>query len=201
MTRPSTPIGSPGKRLRAARRQCGFVTAAAAAAAHGWKFNTYAANENGNAPFSARATRGYADAFGVAPRWLSDGEGPMRPSLGPDGAGLAGSIGRTPDCRITWWDAMGALADPGLLVEGDGVRPFAAAGGLIYFAAAHRAPIGDLLGRVSVIGLEGDTAVLGRLRRLSSQVFAERLSDGLALAAAVRWASPVTAVAPPVRCP
>lgn len=188
-------------RLRAARRQCGFMTASAAAKAFGWSFNTYAANENGNAPFSAQVARRYAEAFGVAWRWLSDGHGPMRSLLGPDGAGLIGSVGRNPDCKVSWWDAAEAAADPGLLVEGDGVRPFAAAGGLIYFAAAHRAPVSDLVGRVSIIGLEGDAAVLGRLRRGCLRTFAERLSDGMVLPEVVRWASPVTVVAPPTRTP
>jgi hypothetical protein len=41
-------------RLRQARLDAGFETAAAAAEAHGWNRNTYASNENGNASFSFR---------------------------------------------------------------------------------------------------------------------------------------------------
>ena len=54
-------------RLRQARLDKGFETAAAAADAHGWSRNTYAANENGNAPFSYRRAKEYAAAFGVSP--------------------------------------------------------------------------------------------------------------------------------------
>jgi DNA-binding XRE family transcriptional regulator len=43
------------QRLRQARIDRGHDTAAAAAEAFGWSRNTYAANENGNAPFSMTA--------------------------------------------------------------------------------------------------------------------------------------------------
>ena len=45
------------ERLRQARIDRGHETAAAAADAFGWSRNTYAANENGNAPFSYRRAK------------------------------------------------------------------------------------------------------------------------------------------------
>src|SRR5437879_4826047 len=56
------------QRLRQARIAKGFETAAAAADAFGWNRNTYASNENGNAPFSYRRAKEYAAAFGVPGR-------------------------------------------------------------------------------------------------------------------------------------
>ena len=67
------------QRLRYARAENGFETAAAAADAHGWNRNTFASNENGNAPFSYRKAKDYALAFDVRPEWLYDASGPMRP--------------------------------------------------------------------------------------------------------------------------
>ena len=62
-------------RLRQARLDAGHETAAAAAEAFGWNRNTYASNENGNAPFSYRKAKEYAAAVPFPrpspfwPRW------------------------------------------------------------------------------------------------------------------------------------
>jgi hypothetical protein len=48
------------QRLRQARMGQGYDTASAAADAFGWNRNTYASNENGNAPFSYRKAKEYA---------------------------------------------------------------------------------------------------------------------------------------------
>ena len=71
-------MDQPHQRLRHARAEQGFDTAAAAADAFGWNRNTYASNENGNAPFSYRRAKDYAVAFAVRPEWLYDASGPMR---------------------------------------------------------------------------------------------------------------------------
>jgi len=74
------------QRLRHARTEKGFDTASAAADAFGWNRNTYASNENGNAPYSYRKAKLYAEAFGVRPEWLYDASGPIRAG-GPGGQG------------------------------------------------------------------------------------------------------------------
>ena len=66
------------QRLRQARIDRGHETAAAAADAFGWSRNTYAANENGNAPYSYRRAKAYAAAFGVSAEWLYDAAGEAR---------------------------------------------------------------------------------------------------------------------------
>src|ERR1700722_13726763 len=78
-------------RLRQARTAKGFDTAAAAADAFSWNRNTYGSNENGNAPFSYRRAKEYAQAFGVRPEWLYDAAGPMLPAAE---AGFVPIIGR-----------------------------------------------------------------------------------------------------------
>jgi transcriptional regulator with XRE-family HTH domain len=79
------------QRLRQARVDRGFDTAAAAADAFGWNRNTYASNENGNAPFSYRRAKEYAQAFGVSAEWLYDAAGAM---VGVGSEGLVPVIGR-----------------------------------------------------------------------------------------------------------
>src|ERR1700741_387441 len=63
-------------RLRQARIAAGFEPASEAAARFGWNENTYKSNENGNAPFSFRKAKEYAEAFGVRAEWLYDETGP-----------------------------------------------------------------------------------------------------------------------------
>lgn len=68
----------PHERLRRARTEAGFATAADAARAFGWNVNTYSSNENGNAPFSKASSVKYARAFRIELDWLVTGHGPKR---------------------------------------------------------------------------------------------------------------------------
>src|SRR3954453_11996180 len=85
------------QRLRQARLDRGFDTAAAAADAFGWSRNTYVSNENGNAPFSYRRAKEYAAAFGVSAEWLYDAAGPMLPVVEAAYVPLVGRVGANPD--------------------------------------------------------------------------------------------------------
>src|SRR3954470_23501312 len=94
-----TASGMDGRaqRLRQARLDRGFRTAAAAADAFGWSRNTYASNENGNAPFSYRRAKEYASAFGVRPEWLYDAAGSMRPAAEAGLVRVIGNVGANPE--------------------------------------------------------------------------------------------------------
>jgi phage repressor protein C with HTH and peptisase S24 domain len=87
------PMTRPQDRLRRARLDAGYASAADAARAFGWNVNTYSSNENGNAPFSKTASVRYARAFRVELDWLVTGNGPMKkpkrgvPVVGHVGAG------------------------------------------------------------------------------------------------------------------
>ena len=63
-------------RLREAREVAKFSSAAEAADAKGFNLNTYRANENGNATFSFKKAKEYAQAFGVRVEWLYEASGP-----------------------------------------------------------------------------------------------------------------------------
>lgn len=68
---------SPNERLRQARRNAKFETAADAARAFGWKESTYNSHENGNRGFPASRAPSYAKAFRVREEWLLFGRGEM----------------------------------------------------------------------------------------------------------------------------
>lgn len=63
-------------RLREAREAAKYSSAAEAAEAKGFNLNTYRANENGNATFSFKKAKEYAQAFGVRVEWLYEASGP-----------------------------------------------------------------------------------------------------------------------------
>ena len=73
----------PSDRLRQARLRKGYAQAIDASTAYGWNKNTYASNENGNAPFSFKSAQKYAAAYGVRAEWLYTGSGPMVDDTAP----------------------------------------------------------------------------------------------------------------------
>jgi phage repressor protein C with HTH and peptisase S24 domain len=60
----------PFERLRKAREEAGFSSAANAAKRLGVPYQTYVAHENGNRAFKSDLARKYASAFRVEPEWL-----------------------------------------------------------------------------------------------------------------------------------
>ncbi|MBB4015108.1 MULTISPECIES: helix-turn-helix domain-containing protein [Chelatococcus] len=74
-----------GGRLKAARMQGGYASAAVAARTFGWSEVTYRAHENGTRTVSVSMAKIYADAFGIDIGWLLLGAGSGASSL-PDGA-------------------------------------------------------------------------------------------------------------------
>ena len=199
----------PFQRLRHARTEKGFETAAAAAEAFGWNRNTYASNENGNAPFSFRKAKDYAAAFGVRPEWLYDALGPMRPT----GSGLApviGKVGANPEGLVLFATGQeaGDLAPvpPGgsdhavaLQVAGHSMRGLADDGALIYFEDQRTSPTSDMLGHVVVVETDTDEVLVKRLLRGSAPgVYdLESLVGPTRHDARLRWAAHITAIIPP----
>jgi len=205
-----TDVDERFQRLRWARIDKGYETAAAAADAHGWSRNTYASNENGNAPFSYRRAKEYAQAFGVRPEWLYDAAGPMRPIAEAGFVRVIGNVGANPDGVVLFATGQepGDLAPipPGgteqavaLRVVGHSMRDVADDGALIYFEDQRTPPTPDMLGHVVVVETDGDEVLVKRLLRgsgpgrydLESAVGATR-SD-----ARLRWAAHITAIIPP----
>lgn len=204
-------------RLRQARLAAGFDTAAAAAEAHGWNRNTYASNENGNAPYSWRRSREYAAAFGVRPEWLYDAQspqtGPQSGSLSGSQAGPApiiGRVGADPGGEVLLAGGQAppefAPLPPGgteravaLRVTGHSMRGLADDGALIYFEDQRTPPSPDMLGQVVVVELETGEVLVKRLLRGASpgRYDLESVAGPTRRDAQLRWAAHITAIVPP----
>lgn len=198
------------ERLRQARIDKGFETAAAAADAFGWNRNTYASNENGNAPFSYRRAKEYAAAFGVRPEWLYDAAGAMRPAAEGGLAPVIGRVGANPDGIVLFATGHdpGELAPipPGgtdqavaLRVVGHSMRGVADDGALIYFEDQRTPPTPDMLGHVVVVETDTDEVLVKRLLRGSRPGLydLESVAGPTRQDARLRWAAHITAIIPP----
>jgi phage repressor protein C with HTH and peptisase S24 domain len=198
------------QRLRLARTEKGYETAAAAADAFGWNRNTYSSNENGNAAFSYRRAKEYAAAFGVRPEWLYDAVGAMR-AAGADGlAPIIGRVGANPEGDVLLATGQGscelAPIPPGgtekavaLRVSGHSMRGLADDGALIYFEDQRSSPSPDMLGQVVVVETDTDEVLVKRLLRGSGPGLydLESVAGPTRHDARLRWAAHITAIIPP----
>ncbi|MCG9916006.1 MAG: peptidase S24 [Phenylobacterium sp.] len=197
-------------RLRQARLDAGHDSAAAAAEAFGWNRNTYASNENGNAPFSYRKAKDYAAAFGVSAEWLYDAAGPVRASPQAGYVPILGRVGANPEGVVLFATGQeaGDLAPipPGgtdkaaaLRVVGHSMRGLADDGALIYFEDQRTPPTPDMLGHVVVVEIDTDEVLVKRLLRGSrSGLFdLESVAGPTRQDARLRWAAHITAIIPP----
>lgn len=198
------------ERLRRARIDKGFETAAAAADAFGWSRNTYASNENGNAPFSYRRAKEYAAAFGVRPEWLYDAAGPMQASAAAGLVPVIGRVGANPEGAVLFATGQDpaelAPIPPGgtdkaaaLKVVGHSMRGVADDGALIYFEDQRTPPTPDMLGHVVVVETDTDEVLVKRLLRGSrAGLFdLESVAGPMRHDARLRWAAHITAIIPP----
>jgi phage repressor protein C with HTH and peptisase S24 domain len=198
------------QRLRLARTEQGYETAAAAADAFGWNRNTYSSNENGNASFSYRRAKEYAAAFGVRPEWLYDAAGAMRPTGAERLAPIIGRVGANPegDVLLATGQGSGELAPipPGgtekavaLRVSGHSMRGLADDGALIYFEDQRSSPSPDMLGQVVVVETDTDEVLVKRLLRGSAPGLydLESVAGPTRRDARLRWAAHITAIIPP----
>ena len=210
-------LEDPSSRLKTARRLAGFSTAAAAAEHFNWNRNTYSSNENGNAPFSYRRAKHYAQAFGVRADWLYDGVGAPKADVGGDaplsGPGLVPIIGRVgADSEGSVLFATGQEAGdlvpipPGgtskavaLRVVGHSMPGVAEDGGLIYFEDQRTPPTPDMFGHVVVVETDADEVLVKRLLRGSraGRYDLESVAGPTKENCKIRWAAHITAIIPP----
>lgn len=198
------------ERLRQARIDKGYETAAAAADAHGWSRNTFASNENGNAPFSYRRAKEYAAAFGVSAEWLYDAAGPMLATSASGFAPVIGSVGANPDGTVLFAHGQdpaeltpippgGTAQARALRVVGHSMRGLADDGALIYFEDQRTACTPDMLGQVVIVETDTDEVLVKRLLRGSRPGLydLESIAGPMRRDARLRWAAHITAIIPP----
>jgi DNA-binding XRE family transcriptional regulator len=202
-------MGERHDRLRQARIAAGFERASDAAARFGWNENTYKSNENGNAPFSFRKARDYAEAFAVRAEWLYDETGPVQPGsepmvriIGRVGADAEGAVIHTTGQEgfdMAPIPPGGSSAAVALEVTGHSMRAVAEDGSLIYFEDQRNPPTPDMLGYYCIVETEDGRVLFKRLLRgsaaglyvLESQV-GPPIED-----IRLRWAAEPTAIIPP----
>ena len=205
------------RRLRSARIAAGYPTGVAAADAFGWNRNTYASNENGNAPYSFAKAKVYGAAFGVGPQWLYDGAGESQadvtPPIGerpPPLVRVIGRVGADAEGVVLFatGQEVGDLAPipPGgshkavaLRIVGHSMRGLADDGGLIYFEDQRTPPSPDMLGQVVVVETDGDEVLVKRLLRGSrpGRFDLESVAGPTRRDCRLRWAAHITAIIPP----
>lgn len=156
------------ERIRRARVEAHFETAADAARAFGWNVNTYTSTENGNRGVTPHKALEYSRAFGVTLDWLMTGRGPMRRKrrmiqvVGHVGAGA----------RL-YYEEAGPLdeieAPPGadegdraVRVRGDSLYPRYMDGDVVVFGEATTP--GLALGRDCICQLEDGVMLLKRIQ-------------------------------------
>lgn len=170
-----------GDRLRKARRDAGHKSGrdgvrALQRAGVKANENTYASNENGNAPFSFARAQEYASVYGVRAEWLYSGDGPMRDAAADPYVRIIGSVGANPDGRVILSQADErydmAPSPPGagervvaLEVEGHSMRGFADDGSLIYFENQETPPTEEMLGHIVIVETEDGQVLITRLLR------------------------------------
>jgi transcriptional regulator with XRE-family HTH domain len=198
------------QRLREARLAKGFETAASAADAFGWNRNTYASNENGNAAFSYRRAKEYAQAFGIRPEWLYDAAGSMTPTAAIGFTRIVGNVGANPDGLVLYATGQepndlvplppgGTDQAVALKVVGHSMRGVADDGSIIYFEDQRTPPTPDMLGHVVVIETDTDEVLVKRLLRGSrpGHFDLESVAGPTRHDARLRWAAHITAIIPP----
>lgn len=208
-------MDSQGDRLRRARIDAGFTTAA-----DGWRAvkkrgsdvsqHTYNANENGNAPFSFGRAKEYATNYDVRAEWLYDGSGPMKGDGASGMCRIIGSVGANPDGTVVLsladerYDM--APAPPGagetvvaLEVEGHSMRGFADDGSLIYFEDQRTPPSEDMLGHVVILETEDGQVLVKRLLRgdKKGRFDLESIVGPTLENQRLRWAAFPSAIVPP----
>jgi phage repressor protein C with HTH and peptisase S24 domain len=202
------------ERLKTARLARGYRTAADAALTYNWNRNTYASNENGNAPYSYSKAKEYGEAFGVRAEWLYDGTSPnpdvaiqkqrdvLVPVIGrvaadPSGVVLFATGQETGD--LVPLPPGGTHKAVALRVVGQSMRGLVDDGGLIYFEDQRSQPSRDMLGEVVVVETDADEVLVKRLMRGSRGGLydLESIEGPIRKNCKIRWAAHITAIIPP----
>lgn len=193
-------------RLRRARIERGFTTAAEAARAFGWNENTYASNENGNATFSRKLGKRYADALGVRVEWLMDGVPPMRGN-GPTSVRLVGYVGAGAAAHFynTADEGLGEVDPPWDLTEntvaaeirGESLGPLFSSW-LVFYDDVRSPVTADLIGKLCVVGLPDDRVLVKLLKASATEGLYHLLSntEPPILDEEVTWAARVKHMSP-----
>lgn len=182
-------------RLRLAREQAGFTTAAEAAERFGWTVTTYRHHENGTRNFPDATAMEYAKKFKVTPEWLILGADADRPRQVP----IVGYVGA--GSEVYPFDDGGQLdeidAPPGVSrrcvavrVRGDSMFPRYMDGDVLVYDAHEQLAIAD--GEECVVALLDGRRLVKRLRvEPDGSVTLESFNSPPLRRVDVEWVAPI----------
>ncbi len=202
-------MGTVGERLKWARKEAGYESAADAARALGvipQNVRDHEADRRGVSPDHAKA---YGRLYGVSRDWLLFG-GPTPKRAAPDReCEIVGFVGADPDGRVLYAHGQkahdttpippGGDSPVALEVRGNSMGDLAPEGSLIYFEDQRTPPSPDMLGHYVVAELDTGEVVVKRLLKGSQKGVYDLWSVTAPIRQDVQiiWAAHITAIIPP----
>lgn len=199
-----------GERLKWARKQAGYETAAEAADALGEHKQNVRDQEAGRRGVSPEMAAKYARRYGVSRDWLLFGGPDPKRAAGEVSVPILGYVAADPEGRVAFAHGQGphdeAPIPPGgdaesvaLEVRGTSMGDLAPEGSLIYFEDQRTPPAEDMFGNYVVAELDTGEVVVKRLLRGSEPGLYDLWSISAPLRQGVRvvWAAHITAIVPP----
>jgi len=198
----------PSDRLRKARKDAGFQSAAQAAEAYGWTGSTYASHENGTRGLRPAAAARYAKAFKVPAEWLLYGKGRQTKGAPQTTHGHVPLVGYVAAGAAAHFMAAGELgevpapdhptdATVAVEIRGDSLGSFFDRW-LVYYDDVRRPITSDLVGRLCVVGLSDGRVLIKKPVRSRTKGLFHLLSqtEDPILDAEVEWAARVKSLVP-----
>ena len=199
-----------GERLRWAREQAGYETAADAARARGWHVQNVRDHEADRRGVKPELAIDYARAYGIDKTWLLYGGSNPKAKDTIDTVPIIGMVGADPSGRVLMTEGQmgqdsvplppGGTADAvALEVAGHSMRGVADDGGLVYFEDQRTPPSPDMLGHVVICQTEDGQVLMKRLLKGSERGLydLESLAGPTLEDRRLAWAAHITAIVPP----
>jgi hypothetical protein len=199
----------PNERLRKARRDAKFATAADAARAFGWDEVTYLSHENGNRGIRPAVAERYAKALGVPAEWILYGKGKSAPKAKPEKrltVPLKGYVGAGAEAHF--FSDQGDLGEVGapanatedtiaVEIRGDSLGSFFDRW-LVYYDEVRRPVTPDLINKLCVVGIEDGRILIKKIQRSRTRGLFHLLSqtEPPILDVAIEWAARVKHMEP-----
>jgi SOS-response transcriptional repressor LexA len=201
------------ERLRQARREAGYESAADAAKAFGWKTSGYTHHENGTRGVKPDLARRYAKAFKKPVEWLLYGTQPKKDQAAdkPIKVPLVGYVAA--GSQTYFFSDMRDEAEPDMAsapagsseetvaveIRGESLGP-AFDRWLVFYDDVRRPVTSDLIGELCVVGLDDGRIMVKKIQRSKSRNGLFHLisngNEAPILDVEIDWAAPVIALTP-----
>lgn len=187
-------IMEPNERLRQAREEAGYETAAEAARRFGWPVPAYRHHENGIRRFDMGRAETYAKAFRVSPEWLAFGRGTFERK----GVPVVGYVGAGSEVfpfddggALDWVDAMPGIHPNAVavIVRGDSMYPRYFDGDVLVYD--EHISVRRANGQECVIALTDGRRLVKTVRATSTLVILESFNAAPIENPEIEWVAPI----------